>query len=238
MNDQKSIFIHMIEILESIDTDLMIPLRLHEKENRGGFFSISRQVFCYIDYLGALSYGVNHTNNAVRFMNKYFAAVNPKYSGKCEILYKMWRHGTVHQFAPKIYKSEISNFKFHWGANNTSLEINRKWHLDCFCRDKKPGYYNWFINLFELVEDLKKSIKIFICDLESDISYFKKVKNNYEKLSRYIILDQDNNLRSILSEAEDIIKNTAGVIDDHGNVKPFIKDRASEFEKFKREEWK
>ena len=66
MQAQGSILAHLIDILDSIESDLMLPLKTHEREDRGGFFSISQQVFSYIDYLGALAAnGENSTRNAV-----------------------------------------------------------------------------------------------------------------------------------------------------------------------------
>jgi|GEM_PF-4503248 len=41
---------------------------------------------------------------------------------------------------------------------------------ECLCKEKEPDSYHWFINLFELVEDLKASVKYFIYALEFDQS--------------------------------------------------------------------
>jgi len=84
MKPEEPVIAHLIGITDSIESDLMLALRAHEREDRGGFLSISRQVFCYIDYLGALaSDGKNSTENAVDYMEKYFSLVNPEYRGKC-----------------------------------------------------------------------------------------------------------------------------------------------------------
>jgi len=236
MTEQKSITAHLYEIIDSIDTDLLIPLKEFERVDKGGHFSIPRQVFCYLDYLGALANnGKNLTQNAIKYMEKYLTPVNSKYSGKCNILYNMWRHGTVHKFFPNTYSSKEKNFELHWGANNTSLEINRKWHLDCFCMENKFGQYNFFINLFELVENLRASAKLFIHDVEDKRSEFDRVQKNYEKISRYIDLDAEDKIQLRL-EAEKIVEDSMGIINISGSVIRNFKDRA-EFERFKQEEW-
>jgi hypothetical protein len=88
MPAQEPILVHLSGILDSIEADLMLPLRVHEREDRGGFFSISRQVFSYIDYLGALTAnGKNSTNNAVAYMEEYFSRANPAYAGRCKLMF-------------------------------------------------------------------------------------------------------------------------------------------------------
>jgi len=233
---QQSILAHLIGIIESIEADLMFPLRAHEREDRGGFFSISRQVFCYVDYLGALAAdGENSTKNAVAYMERYFTRANPNYSGKCSLMYSMWRHGTVHEYDPKVFVSADAEgrFRLSWGANNTSAAHNRKWHLKCLCRDSKPGYYHWFINLFELVDELRRSITFFAADLELDEKALQKARRNFKKLSHEIDLDKKPNL---LSEAKKVVDVAAGVIDDRGQVIREFKD-AIERERFITEEW-
>ncbi len=232
MEKNNSVLIHLIEILESIESDLMLALRVHERENRGGFLSISRQVFCYLDYLGALAAdGKNTSDNAVAFMVKYLAQINPEYSGKCKLLYYMWRQGTVHEYDPKVISSINEQFYIHWGANNSSKLLNRKWHLKCLCNKGKPNHYRWFINLFVLVEDLQASIKHFISDLESDEGYLSKVKDNYTELSKEINLDSEKIL--LLPEAKALISLSAGVIDQRLQViKEFT--TSDEFNDFKK----
>ena len=234
MQQQESIIAHLIGIVESIEADLFLPLRAHEREDRGGFLSISRQVFCYVDYLGALAAnGNNSTQNAVAYMEKYFKRANPAYSGKCNLMYNMWQHGTVHEYDPKVFESKDNGFLLRGGANNTSASNNRKWHLKCLCRDSEPNCYHLFINLFELVEDLKKSVVYFATDLDLEEKYLEKARRNLKKMSSEFDLDKRQEL---LSEANSVITAAAGVIDDRGHVIREFKD-STELKKFKEDEW-
>lgn len=236
MQAQGSILAHLIDILDSIESDLMLPLKTHEREDRGGFFSISRQVFSYIDYLGALAAnGENSTKNAVEYMEKYFSLVNRAYAGRCHLMYAMWRHGTVHEYDPKLFVSYSPEFRLRWGANNTSVTLNRKWHLKCLCRASQPNSYHWFINLFELVDDLRKSVTYFVANLETDQTYLQRAKQNLDKLSSEVDLDKPQN-QTLHGEAEAVVNAAAGVIDDRGNVIREFED-AAEFEAFKKVEW-
>jgi hypothetical protein len=151
MNDQKSVLEHLVGILESIDNDLILPLKMHEKENKGGFFSISRQVFCYVDYLGALA------------------------------------------------------------KNGKSTSKN------------------------ELVEDLKNSVVHLIRDLEFDKRYMTAAKDNLQKMSQVVTLDQKPN-STLFAEAKEIVEQAAGVIDNDLQVIRSFKN-SSEYEAYRREEW-
>lgn len=231
-----SVLAHLITVVDSIETDLMLPLRAHERENRGGFLGISRQVFCYVDYLGALAAnGTNSTKNAVSYLERYFVAANPDYSGKCNLIYGMWRHGTVHELDPKVLQSTDEGFVLRWGANNTSVAHNRKWHLKCLCRDGQPGTYHWFINLFQLVEDLHDSVAHFAADLERDAGALARAQRNLVKLSAMKDLDPTNAL--LLAEARAVVADAAGVIDGTGSVVREFLD-ARELDEYRQGEWR
>jgi hypothetical protein len=235
MGQQESVIVHLLGIMDTIETDLMLPLRAHERENRGGFLSISRQVFCYIDYLGALAgNGKNSTDSAVSYMETYFVRVNDDYRDKSRLMYEMWRHGTVHEYDPKVFESKSHGFELRWGANNTSVAHNRRWHMKCLCRESAPGSYHWFINLFQLADDLKSSIGEFAADLESDPDLLAKARKNLKKLSRDVDLDTKDPW--LLGAAASIVESAAGVIDDRGNVIREFAD-AAEFVEFRDKAW-
>ena len=233
-----SVVEHLNDILRSIDEDLILALGSHEKEKLGGFMSIPRSVFSYVDYLGALTTnGETGTVNAVKFMEKYFIVENSKYDGKCMVLYDMWRHGTVHKYSAIAYESKKKGFKLLWGANNSSKEHNRKSHLKCFCMKDKPDSYYWFINLFDLVGDLKSSVIHLLRDIELNSSILSTVKDNFMKLSLYDDLDNLSQTRSkLLADVENLIGRSDGIIDHDSQVQYLFKNQA-EFLKFK-EDWK
>lgn len=222
------------DIIGSINADLVLALKQHEKLQRGGFFSISRQVFCYLDYLGSLLHGENSTKNALKYMNDYMAKVNPKYGTMSTIMYNMWRHGTVHEYDPKTFKNSKDGYRLVWGANNDSKPGNRKWHLACFCSEKNPNLYVLWVNLFQLVADLKKSIRFLINEIELNPSRLKMLQSNFEKISKDIEIQNKVDLKK---ESLDCISDSVGVINTKGTVIRKFKSRA-DFDHFRRTGWK
>jgi len=149
-------------------------------------------------------------------------------------MYEMWRHGTVHEYDPKVFESQERGFELRWGANNTSLSHNRRWHLKSLCRQSKPGSYHWFINLFQLVDDLKASVKHFAAVLEGDAQLLEKAGRSLAILSTPI--DLDTKKSDLRDAATHVIGSTAGVMDDNGSVvREFA--TAAEFEAFRDNEW-
>ena len=234
MKQHISMVEHLNEILKTIDDDLVLALNSHEKEKRGGFMSIPRSVFCCVDYLGALTLnGKTGTANAVKYMEKYFIAANSKYDGKCLVLFDMWRNGTVHQYTATTYNSEKKGFNLLWGANNSSEEHNRKSHLKCFCMKDNPDSYYWFINLFDLIEDLKSSINHLLRDIQLNPSDLSTMEENFKTLSHYGDLDAKSWL---LPDVEKLIEQADGIIDQNFQVQGIFKNQTERM-KFK-EEWK
>src|SRR5437867_13206889 len=75
-----------------------------EKTKESGFYSIPRSVFSYTDYLGYLAFGTRDTTKrGVDFIKKYLPAACHDYA---ELVYSMWRHGTVHEIKPKSLYAE------------------------------------------------------------------------------------------------------------------------------------
>lgn len=220
MSQPDSVFSHLVKLLQSIEDDLVLPLEAHDRANRGGYLSISRQVSCYVDYLGSLAYGGKGrtTSNAVQYMETYFVRANSVYSGKCQLMYDMWRHGTVHEHDAKVYVSPSREFRLGWMANNSSLGHNRKWHLACFCSESERGTYLWSINLFELVDELKSSVTEFIRDLESDPTALLLARENLQKLAKAVDLDDGAKGADLLTEAQAVVESRSGVVDATGSV--------------------
>lgn len=234
-NEATPVFAHLKKVLQLIEDDLVLALEAYDKANRGGHMAVSREVFCYVDYLGTLAYGGegNLTENAVRYMETYFVKAKSAYSGKCWLIYNMWRHGTVHEIDAKVYRSRAKHFELGWLANSDSHPHNRMWHLACLCNANKRDAYFWTINLFELVDDLKASVKHFIRDLKSNPEMLERTRKNLENVRAPEDLDATGKKGLLLSEADKVIDGTAGIADEHGTVVHKF-THASEFKAFKK----
>ena len=82
----------------------------------GGYFGVPRAVLSYIDYLGALYRGYNgeQDRNGVRriatsrkaehFITEIMSQIDPVYGESGRLLYRMYRHGTVHLYRPNAMR--------------------------------------------------------------------------------------------------------------------------------------
>jgi hypothetical protein len=79
-------------------------------------------------------------------------------------------------------------------------------------------------------------VRYLIHDLEFDQTLITTTRNNLQKMSN--IIDLDKKLKSNwLTEAERVVNNPAGVIDQHGQVIQRFENKSA-FEIFKKERWK
>src|SRR4030042_6241644 len=112
------------EMVKFIESELLPQAKLEiqtwirPKKKTGGYFVVSRQILCMIDFLGAVYSGypfierksdrngkkIATQNKAKKFITTFF---NPKKTYKKDIvdkLYNMYRNGLVHLYQPKILK--------------------------------------------------------------------------------------------------------------------------------------
>lgn len=106
----------MRDLLISAETDIVPTIRPQAPE--GGHFGVIRSVLCYIDFLGAVFAGwkgerdkkgrkkLSDSKKATDFVKKVFGEVDKQYQSNGELLYEMYRHGTVHLYSPQRLKSK------------------------------------------------------------------------------------------------------------------------------------
>jgi hypothetical protein len=101
---------------KSMDDDLM-PLF---GAAGGAPFALVREVMCYVDHLGALLVGRctggGTSTGGRQFLSGYMAEVDPSYRSNGGMLYEMYRHGTVHNFAP--VKLKRNGITYSWWVHN------------------------------------------------------------------------------------------------------------------------
>ena len=83
----------------------------------GAPHTIAREVFCYVDYLGALYVGTSGMPlgpdglaqvkaRFTKYLEDIMGLVDTGYKHMAETLYQMYRNGTVHQFDPKALNNK------------------------------------------------------------------------------------------------------------------------------------
>jgi len=161
------------DLKQSLINDVLDVAYYHAHPSRkkeAGFFSVPRDVFCYLDYLGQIAFGNGNTESAEDFIKTYF----PKtYRDYAELIYSMWRHGTVHEYKPKTFFAEYPNntpkrIKVAWRSNNDRSKKARKEHLKFYQMDGKRNTLFLTVNTCQLVEDLMVAIDAFVDALKID----------------------------------------------------------------------
>jgi len=211
MNKSMSIIPHLkLELLGTINNELMNVLYFHSK-SRTGFHSIPRELFCYIDYLGSIRYGPpSQSKKAIQYLEKYMFKVNPRYKQIGRLIYELWRHGTVHEFAPKSL-IDSCNRQITWQTNITDRKVERECHLECFKKQGEENLYFINVNLFQLTDDLISSIEFLIEELNSDKRLCREVQKNFNKISKPVCV---KNLKGSPENIEILDKQILNAIKD------------------------
>lgn len=101
------------DLIESARFDIHPIIQLNNPQ--GGYFGVPRSVLSYIDYLGALYCGyagvrrgtirqIATSQKAEQFIEDVLGNIDIAYRNNGKLLYRMYRHGTVHLYRPNILK--------------------------------------------------------------------------------------------------------------------------------------
>lgn len=167
-------------IRDSIIGDVADVAEYHARPDRtkeAGFFSIPRNVFCYVDYLGYVAFGYRDANGHVRstacavdYLEKYFP---PDYADFAALIYAMWRHGTVHRYEPSSFYASDPNarpkkIQVLWFSTNGRKADDQKGHLSFFPMQGRRGRLYLKVNTCQLVDDLLSSLDKLVDELKRD----------------------------------------------------------------------
>jgi rRNA processing protein Gar1 len=171
------------DLKQSIKNDIY-PILQPEKEE-GGYFGAACLVLCYLDFLGAL-YGGYPKNDkfprgrkkiatqqkTVGFIKDILGSVDCRYKHNADLLYEMYRHGTVHLYAPKVLKKNGRELRWllYKGerekremADRRALKVQ---HMQPIERDDESDWLPVSINC--LYDDLRTAIDEFCALLDAD----------------------------------------------------------------------
>lgn len=147
------------DLVTAINTDISPIIQPGKPE--GGYFGVPRTVLCYVDVLGLLYSGWNGKKNkhgdkvdfatpekAKAFIKKVLSQIDGLYEKNGDLLYDMYRHGTVHLHSPKkmvsrtdpsksiewlIYKGDREQWEYY---ENRSVKFRHleiiEWEKDRF----------------------------------------------------------------------------------------------------------
>jgi hypothetical protein len=195
------------DLKESIKNDIG-PILQPEKEE-GGYFGVARLVLCYIDFLGALYGGCEDKTNkrkiatpgkALCFIREVLGSVDRHYKehqykdhqGKdhdnADLLYEMYRHGTVHLYAPKVLKRKQGGRELQWllykGEREKWVIADRRAvkvrHMQPITKDAESDWLPVSINC--LYDDLNAAIDEFCHRLQHQPELRRRWKSTAKAL--------------------------------------------------------
>lgn len=178
------------DLKESIKNDIY-PILQPEKEEEG-YFGVACLVLCYIDFLGALYGGwkaemfpknkkfpegrkkIATSEKALCFIRKVLGSVDPQYQAQdnADLLYEMYRHGTVHLYAPKVLKRNGRELRWllYKGHREARKIVDRRAlklrHMQPIESDAVSDWLPVSINC--LYDDLRAAIDEFCALLDAD----------------------------------------------------------------------
>lgn len=180
------------DLKTSIETDVYPVLQPNRPE--GGYFGVTRTLLCYVDVLGLLLKGWNGKlkknedkddfatpQKAKAYIKKILSEVDELYELNGDLLYDMYRHGTVHIYSPKKLVSRLYPKKtVEWLIYKGGRE---QWE---YYENKSFKFSH--LQIIEWVKDrfiLPISILVFYNDVMVSIDLFRKMI--YEDKSRKLL---------------------------------------------------
>lgn len=220
---------HIIDFLENsvreiIKTEIINIAQIHGVIG-GGLTSIPRNVFCIVDFLGAIAFN-NNTNNeiknknkfastrkSVRFINDFFPSCYKNYS---HLIVSMWRHGTIHNLFPYSYFIRSGNKKLiiSWTSNPTNKIHNRNVHMKTFDKENEENYIYLSFNTYQLAIDLKLAFEKFIKKIDKNPSFMRGCQRRLKRTRKFKNFGKLKEFKHIKKDFIYAHANTKGSIDN------------------------
>jgi len=159
---------------------------LHVGISPGGYFGVTRQILCLVDFLGALYSGYNgevdkktgrklisKAKNTINFIQEFFGEIDPNYKTKGKYLYLMYRHGLVHLYQPKEIElkdgKKLSWLAYKGPREGASVhEVQFVTHMGISQAPNDPNVKYLTLSITSLYYDLIAAIDLYIQKLEND----------------------------------------------------------------------
>ena len=120
-----------------------------------GHYSIPRDVFAYVDYLGYVAFGGKSTQRSVHFLREFFP---PRYHDFADLMYAMWRHGVVHSYEPISYRAPVPGedreVSVCWVSSNHAREAEGQHHMLPYKLEGLDDVCALIVNTYQLAQDL------------------------------------------------------------------------------------
>ena len=220
---------HLDEVKKFIQTDIVDIAAYHARRKVGsGHFSTPRQVFCFVDHLGNLANGGKSTERAIKFITEYFPKCYKEYA---ELIYVMWRHGTVHEFSPATYRAPVNagvkQVEIRWLSTIHNRRAEKKHHLHVYCMDNVNDAAYLIINQCQLSADLMAATNLFINNitnnpilkLQCDKRYKRLIEvRDYYEAGKSIAYKVKTQINAAWSKRGGLIDRKGNIVQPHPNI--------------------
>lgn len=180
------------EMVGFIDNELLPQAKLEiqswikPRKKQGGYFVVTRQILCMVDFFGATYSGypfserksdkkgarIATSRKAIKFIESFFEPEKTYTKEATTTLYNMYRHGLVHLYQPRALKYNTRRvlqwFFYKGGRLKKSIEVdtpkgkikfkNVK-HLEIIFDSRYKNYYYFPISIDCLYNDFVDAAK-------------------------------------------------------------------------------
>ncbi len=192
------------EMVQFINNELIpqakteIQTWIWPEKKTGGYFVVSRQIMCMVDFFGAVYSGyplnerkvdkdgqIANATKAKKFITKFFQPSTTYNTDIVDKLYSMYRNGLVHLYQPKVLKFGKKG-KLQWGLYRGS----RNQTAVTFGSDKGNVTFHNIQHLQIIPNKLNQINFLIICidslyeDFEKAILAYRDKLNNTKSLQR------------------------------------------------------
>lgn len=180
------------EMVAFIDNELLPQTKLEienwikPQKRQGGYFVTVRQIFCMVDFLGAVFSGyhlaerkrdrkgqrIATSHKAVKFVTTFFSPKSEYTLNTVTRLYDMYRNGLVHLYQPKIlklnYNARLQWFFYKGNRHKDKIEVDSDRgkitfrninHLQIISNDPKRKKYYLPISIDCLYDDFEAAVQ-------------------------------------------------------------------------------
>lgn len=208
---------YLSKVRGSIISDIVQVAKYHSEKGgtSAGWFSIPRQVFCIIDFLGSIAYNNDpqrredgaSTRKSVKFIKEFFPQ---HYKPYANLIVAIWRHGTVHNFIPSTYFVMQGNrkTKIEWTSNRSNEIHNRVVNMKTFDKKGATDTIYLSINICQLGDDLLNAFDKFIKKIDNKLSFksgcLRRLKRTLKMKNCMTLLRIGNNEKKNIKTTDSI----------------------------------
>ena len=184
------------EMLGFINKELLPQVELeignwiHPRKRQGGYFVVTRQILCMVDFLGAVYSGyskserdhdkrdslerISKTIKAKKFISTFFKPRNVYHATAVDQLYDIYRHGLVHLYQPRVLRYN-SKKALQWFFYRGQKRFYKRMSIDTpqgkkvfkdvaylqVLKNSNLKYYYFPIGIDCLYEDFVNAVKLY-----------------------------------------------------------------------------